>query len=80
MLTTHGVRQAPDFTVGMAGLDIVMARVANDATFADALRTDPATALRGYQLDASELARLEQALGTATGGGWPLFDVRRSAD
>lgn len=65
----------------MAGLDIVMARVANDAGFADALRTDPANALRGYHLDASELERLEQALGTgASGGSWPLFGVRRCGD
>lgn len=64
----------------MAGLDIVMARVANDATFADAVRADPTTALRGYPLDASELARLEHALGLAPSGGVTLFDVRRSGD
>ncbi|MEQ1700700.1 MAG: hypothetical protein ABMA25_11350 [Ilumatobacteraceae bacterium] len=64
----------------MAGLDIVMARVANDATFADALRTDPTAALRGYQLDASELARLEHAIGAVTSAEWPLFEPRHHDD
>lgn len=64
----------------MAGLDIVMARLANDATFADALRTDPSTALRGYHLEASELLRLEQALGAEAGDWRPLFGLRRADD
>jgi hypothetical protein len=43
----------------MADLDVVVARVANDPSFADAVRNDPTNALRGYQLDASELSRLD---------------------
>jgi len=61
------------FTRSMAGLDEVMARVANDPLFADAVRTDPTNALRGYQLDPSELARLERAVGAAPAGSPTLF-------
>jgi len=57
----------------MADLDVVLARVANDPAFADAVRNDPTNALRGYQLDASELSRLEHALGVAPGPGPSLF-------
>lgn len=61
----------------MAGFDEVMARVANDARFADAVRSDPTNALRGYRLDPTELARLERALSDTASAGLPLFDVRR---
>ena len=57
----------------MAGLDEVMARVANDPAFADAVRTDPTNTLRGYQLDPSELARLERALGATPTSAPTLF-------
>lgn len=46
----------------MADIDAVFARLTNDSGFADALRTDPATALREYRLSADDLTRLEQAL------------------
>jgi|JI10StandDraft_1071094.scaffolds.fasta_scaffold57548_3 hypothetical protein len=63
----------------MAGLDAVFARLANDPTFADAIRTDPAVALRGYPLESTELARLERALGLAAAPPAPLFQPRSSA-
>ena len=36
--------------------------MADDATFADALRVDPRTALTGFDLSASDLRRLESFL------------------
>jgi len=57
----------------MAGLDDVMARIANDPSFADAVRSDPTNALRGYGLTPAEIGRLEQALGTAATPPAPLF-------
>lgn len=44
----------------MASLDQVFARLADDPTFADAIRTDPASALRGIDLSDTDLRRLEQ--------------------
>lgn len=57
----------------MAGLAEVLARIADDPAFADAVRTDPTTALRGYRLDPSELVRLERVLGTNPSPPAPLF-------
>jgi hypothetical protein len=61
----------------MADLAAVLTRVTNDPAFADAIRHDPVTALRGYQLDPSELRRLEQALGIAPGPAPSLFGLPR---
>ncbi|MGB8862044.1 MAG: hypothetical protein WCC60_22500 [Ilumatobacteraceae bacterium] len=60
----------------MQGLDDVFARLANDPTFADAIRNDPARALRPYHLDDAELGRLEHALGIAPQPPAPLFGSR----
>ncbi len=46
----------------MASLDLVFARLANEPGFADRLRNDPATALRGLDLSLDDLRRLEQFL------------------
>lgn len=67
MVGTHGRVDGLGFTLLMAGFDEVMARVANDARFADAVRSDPTNALRGYRLDPTELVRLEHALGASPG-------------
>lgn len=63
----------------MAGLDEVFSRLANDPSFADAIRTDPTRALGGYRLDALELRRLEQALGVAAAPPAPLFQTAAAA-
>ena len=60
----------------MPGLDAVFARVANDPSFADAIRNDPAAALRGYLLEPAELGRLERALGLGPAPPSPLFRPR----
>ena len=70
MLTTQVVERPVGFTRVMAGLEDVLQRVANDRSFADAVRSDPTNALRGYQLDPSELARLERVVGAAP-SWWP---------
>jgi hypothetical protein len=57
----------------MAGLEAVFSRIANDPSFADAVRADPVQALRGYQLDPAGLARVAHALGIATTPPAPLF-------
>jgi hypothetical protein len=44
----------------MTQFDDVVARLTNDPSFADAIRTDPARALRGFRLDNDQLRRLEQ--------------------
>jgi hypothetical protein len=46
----------------MPGIDDVFARLANDEQFAQSLRLDPAASLRGYNLSADDLQRLERAL------------------
>jgi hypothetical protein len=46
----------------VAALDLVFARLANEPGFADALRLDPAAALRGLDLSLDDLRRLEQFL------------------
>lgn len=46
----------------MASLDLVFARLANEPGFADRLRNDPATALRGLDLSLDDLRRIEQFL------------------
>ncbi len=63
----------------MAGLDEIFARLANDPSFADAIRTDPTRALGGYRLGALELRRLEQALGVAATPPAPLFQPSAAA-
>lgn len=59
----------------MSGLDEVLARIANDPTWADAVRTNPTDALRGYDLDPDELSRLEHAMGTNPGPPPPIFQT-----
>jgi hypothetical protein len=51
-----------DLSVVVAPLDLVFARLANEPGFADTLRNDPATALRGLDLSLDDLRRLEQFL------------------
>jgi hypothetical protein len=63
----------------MAGLEDVLQRVANDRSFADAVRSDPTNALRGYQLDPSELARLERVLGATPSSEPTLFSAASGA-
>lgn len=46
----------------MTALADVFARLISDPAFADAIRRNPAEALRAFNLDASELSRLEAAL------------------
>ena len=46
----------------VASLDHVFARLVDDPPFADAVRSDPASALRAYDLTASDLRRLETFL------------------
>lgn len=62
MAATHDHADRMRFTADMAGLVEVFARLADDVAFADQLRTNPARALRGYDLTADELARLSRAL------------------
>lgn len=47
----------------MPGLDAVFARLANDASFADSVRSDPTRALLGYTLSPADLRRVAAALG-----------------
>ena len=61
----------------MSGLEDVFTRLANDPSFADAIRTDPTGALSGYKLTAPELRRVDQALGTAASPPAPLFQPTR---
>jgi hypothetical protein len=46
----------------VAALDLVFARLANEPGFADALRHDPAAALRGLDLSLDDLRRIERML------------------
>ncbi len=59
----------------MAGLDDALARIANDPAWADAVRTNPTDALRGFDLGPDELARLEHALGTHPGPPAAIFQA-----
>jgi len=45
------------------GINDALARLANDPAFADLVRSTPTDALRGYDLTAADLARLEAAVG-----------------
>lgn len=47
----------------MSALAEVFARLISDPSFADDIRRNPVEALRSFDLDAGELARLESALG-----------------
>lgn len=47
----------------MPGLDAVFRRLADDASFADAVRRDPERALRDYDLTADERRRIDRATG-----------------
>lgn len=49
----------------MPGIDDVLQLVTNDAEFRARLLRDPRTALRGYDLSASDLDRLARELGAA---------------
>ena len=55
---------------GVLTVHDALARLANDPGFADQLRTDPAKALKGYDLSAADLARLERIIAP-----WPLAPV-----
>jgi hypothetical protein len=46
----------------MDALDLVFARLANETGFADAVRNDPAAALRGLDLSLDDLRRIERLL------------------
>ena len=63
----------------MAGLDDALARIANDPAWADAVRTNPTDALRGFDLGPDELARLEHALGTHPGPPAAIFQAPPTA-
>lgn len=51
----------------MTELARVLGRLTSDPDFADRIRRDPATALREFDLDSNELARLERALSISLG-------------
>jgi|CXWL01.1.fsa_nt_gi hypothetical protein len=46
----------------MTALAEVFERLASDPSFADQVRSDPATALREFKLSPGELRRIEQAI------------------
>lgn len=52
----------------MTALADVFERLTADPSFADDIRRNPAEALREFDLDASELIRLERALGSPLSG------------
>ena len=68
-------RACADDRVVMAGLDDALARIANDPAWADAVRTQPQEALRGYDLDPQDLGRLEHALGINPGPPAAIFQA-----
>jgi hypothetical protein len=63
---THAPGTLTGWNVIVPGIEDVFARLANDEQFAQALRLDPASTLREYALSASDLVRLERALGGST--------------
>lgn len=47
----------------MPGIEDVFMRLTNEPAFADAIRSAPAVALRGYDLSDADLRRLDAAIG-----------------
>jgi hypothetical protein len=53
----------------MAGIDEVLERLVNDPQFPERLRTDPATALAGYELSEDDMRVLAMQLSSDSGTG-----------
>ena len=63
----------------MATADDILRRMADDPEFAHAMQTDPVGALRGIDLSAAEVLRVERVLVEVHGEPDPGHPTRRTA-
>ena len=64
---THSLGRVAAFDGYMPDLEVVLHRLNNDPSFAQALATSPRDALSGYNLSHSDLARIDESLSSSSG-------------